>query len=46
MRCVCSILTLPNRLLRAMSAYAEKKAVGTGAEIRLNITSMHMGFVK
>lgn len=35
----CALLTFPNRLLRAMSAYAEKKAVGTGAEIRLKIAS-------
>lgn len=35
------MLTVPSRLFRAMSAYAEKKAVGTGAEIRLNISSTH-----
>lgn len=29
-------LTEPKRLLKAMSTYAESKAVGTGAEIRLN----------
>lgn len=31
-------LTFPNRLLRAMSAYAERKAADRAAEIRLNIT--------
>lgn len=37
---VC-VLTVPSRLLRAMSAYAERKAAGTEAEIRLNTSSTH-----
>lgn len=32
------VLTFPNRLLRAMSAYAERKAADRAAEIRLNTT--------
>lgn len=32
------VLTFPNRLLRAMSAYAERKAADRAADIRLNIT--------
>ncbi len=37
---VCA-LTVPSRLLRAISAYAERKAVGREEEIRLNISLTH-----
>lgn len=35
------VLTVPSKFLRAMSAYAERKAAGRGKEIRLNISSTH-----
>ena len=46
-QCCCSIhtwlevcaLTVPSRLLRAMSAYAERKAAYRGEGIRLNIAN-------
>lgn len=37
---VCA-LTVPSRLPRAMSAYAERKAASRGEQIRLNISSTH-----